>query len=399
MIMKKVLFICGLLAISVTASAQLKVHSDGKLSFNTTATPISSISINYAGREDFMTAYCGAKNGFFSQVHGATGSGGRFGGFFMAAPDGGSNYFYGVHGEAIYHSNAFNSGRTLGVHGVAGNATNGYNYGVFGSLMGSHNGAAIYGTVNGDYGVNTNGKYAGFFYGNIKVTGTISSPSYLTASDLRFMENVIPMSSTVRVKGETINNVMNMNVVKFNHAFPLEEGPDTNTVAIEREAGERQLHIGLPAQELREMYPELVYEEQDGTLSINYVEMVPLLIRCIQELKQELDEVKGESEDHSQLSRSTSSVESTSNTTAKLFQNSPNPFTERTEIRFSLPDDARNAYIYIFDMTGKMLRQIPVDSSMQAIAINGYELSAGIYLYSLVVNGKEIDTKRMILSK
>ena len=50
-------------------------------------------------------------------------------------------------------------------------------------------------------------------------------------------------------------------------------------------------------------------------------------------------------------------------------------------------------------MTGKMLRQIPVDSSMQSVAINGYELSAGIYLYSLVINGKEIDTKRMILSK
>ena len=53
----------------------------------------------------------------------------------------------------------------------------------------------------------------------------------------------------------------------------------------------------------------------------------------------------------------------------------------------------------IFDMTGKMLKQIPVDPSMQSVTVNGYELSAGIYLYSLVVNGQEIDTKRMILSK
>ena len=92
-------------------------------------------------------------------------------------------------------------------------------------------------------------------------------------------------------------------------------------------------------------------------------------------------------------------ISGTSLQNAKLYQNTPNPFTERTEIRFTLPDDAQNAYIYIFDMQGKMLRQIPVDASMQSVTINGYELSAGIYLYSLAVNGQEIDTKRMILSK
>ena len=57
------------------------------------------------------------------------------------------------------------------------------------------------------------------------------------------------------------------------------------------------------------------------------------------------------------------------------------------------------SYIYIFDMTGKMQKQIPVDPSQQSITINGYELQAGIYLYSLVVGGQEIDTKRMIITK
>lgn len=91
----------------------------------------------------------------------------------------------------------------------------------------------------------------------------------------------------------------------------------------------------------------------------------------------------------------------TSNITnqACLYQNTPNPFTERTEIRFELPDNVQNAYIYIFNMSGKMLRQIPVNASMRSITINGFELPAGIYLYSLAVNGQEIDTKRMILSK
>jgi hypothetical protein len=68
-------------------------------------------------------------------------------------------------------------------------------------------------------------------------------------------------------------------------------------------------------------------------------------------------------------------------------------------IRFSLPENAPASYIYIFDMQGKMVKQLPVNASMQSVTINGYELQAGIYLYSLVVGGQEIDTKRMILSK
>lgn len=84
---------------------------------------------------------------------------------------------------------------------------------------------------------------------------------------------------------------------------------------------------------------------------------------------------------------------------AFLYQNTPNPFSSQTQIRFTLPDDTKTAYIYIFDMTGKMQKQIAVNSSMESVTINGYELPAGIYLYSLVVNGQEIDTKRMILSK
>ena len=397
--MKKLFVLSVLTLLSTTSYAQLKLHSNGYLSFNTTQTPLSPISINWTGKDGYMVGYCGAKNGIFAQVHGATGSGERIGGFFMASPDGSSNYFYGVHGEAIYYSTVYNTGRAFGVYGIAGNATNGYNYALFGRLRGSQNGAAIYGTINEDNGVNTNGKYAGYFNGGVKVTGTISSPTYLTASDLRFMENVIPMSSTIRTNDETLNKVMNMNVIKYNHAYPPVEESDTNTVVAKRDAGGRQLHIGLSAQELREMYPELVYEEQDGSLSINYVELVPVLIRCIQELKQEMDDAKNASKSPSQMSRSTSSVESRFSTSAQLYQNSPNPFTERTEIRFSVPDDAQNAYIYIFDMTGKMLRQIPVDSSMQSVAVNGYELPAGIYLYSLVINGQEIDTKKMIITK
>ena len=126
----------------------------------------------------------------------------------------------------------------------------------------------------------------------------------------------------------------------------------------------------------------------------------------IKALKAELDEVKGENKAIKARSAAFEDDETTdvSDATvipaaATLAQNTPNPFSERTTIRFTLPENAQQAYIYVFDMSGKMYKQIPVNSSMQSVTIEGYELSAGMYIYSLVIGGKEVQTRRMILSK
>jgi hypothetical protein len=82
-----------------------------------------------------------------------------------------------------------------------------------------------------------------------------------------------------------------------------------------------------------------------------------------------------------------------------LYQNTPNPFKEQTTIRFSLADDAKDAAICIFDLSGKMLRKMPVTPDMTSVSIGGYELGQGMFLYTLMVNGQEIDTKKMIITK
>ena len=156
-------------------------------------------------------------------------------------------------------------------------------------------------------------------------------------------------------------------------------------------------HFGIDAEELQKIYPNLVLEGQDGYLGVNYVELVPVLIRAIQELKQELGEVKGEAnaKAHSFSSESTDLIaDATGNV---LYQNTPNPFKEKTVIRFKLAENVQNAAICIFDMQGKMLKKVPISLGMESISIGGYELGEGMFLYSLIVNGKEVDTKRMIL--
>ena len=51
-------------------------------------------------------------------------------------------------------------------------------------------------------------------------------------------------------------------------------------------------------------------------------------------------------------------------------------------------------------MQGTQLQQYNLTAKgKQEITINGNSFVPGMYLYSLVIDGKEIDTKRMILTK
>lgn len=81
------------------------------------------------------------------------------------------------------------------------------------------------------------------------------------------------------------------------------------------------------------------------------------------------------------------------------YQNNPNPFKEQTTIRFKLADGVRAASICIFDMMGKMLKKLPVSSGESCVCINGWEFGESMFFYKLIVNGKEVDTKRMIITK
>ena len=317
--------------------------------------------------------------------------------------------------------------RNVGVFGITRvNPNHGRNFGVVATIDYDYEpvcvgGAGLYAASHGWYlynPANIQGMYAAYFSGPTNISGRATVQEIYTPADERLNDNV---SSVEAKKGvSTLDNLLKMDVLEFNMKSrektvepkageEMTEEVKKSYEQLKKEEKEMysRRHFGLSAKELEKVYPNLVLKGQDGYQYINYTELVPILIRSIQELKAELDEVKSKDTDVKRA-RAASFEEdepldvkdaTSIPAMATLAQNTPNPFSERTTIRFTLPENAQNAFIYIFDMSGKMQKQIPVDSSMESVIIEGYELRAGMYIYSLVIGGKEIDTKRMILSK
>lgn len=395
--MKKALLLILLAATSIGTSAQLKVTSDGKVQIATNQD--TSYSTLLVGDNQFW--------GSASNI-GISGS--------TSVMEGKSNI--GVLGNTNAGS-VYTSDKNYGVLGIVNvNVTHGRNYGLCGMIgfTDAHfGGAGLYAT-NYTYffsnPTNLQGDYAGYFAGRVHISGNLTLPSMFIPSDSRLSENVVSLNE--RGGGtNTLDNLLSMNVIEYNMKSRILE-EHRNDIGKDMTKEERaayeylkkdemkmssRRHFGIDAEELQKIYPDLVLEGQDGYLSVNYVELVPILIRSIQELKQELDEVKGETKAkaHSFSSETTDLIAGVTGNV--LYQNTPNPFKEKTVIRFNLAENVKNAFIYIFDMQGTLQKQIAVTPSMQSVIINGYELTPGMYIYSLIVNSKEIDTKRMILSK
>jgi len=57
--------------------------------------------------------------------------------------------------------------------------------------------------------------------------------------------------------------------------------------------GKEDREVGVIAQEVEEVLPEVVNTDNDGTKSVDYGKMVGVLIEAIKELKQEIEELKG----------------------------------------------------------------------------------------------------------
>ncbi len=229
-------------------------------------------------------------------------------------------------------------------------------------------------------------------------TEYISVQGVWLTSDKKLKENIRPLTGS-------LNNLSKLKAVKFD--FKADLYNDSLDYRKDELKAKRKDHSGFIAQEVQKIYPKLVDHNKDADrLEINYLGFIPELVEAIQEQQMVIESLKSEIQELKKTDNNLKSANSTLGTSTlqisednSLYQNYPNPFSENTKIEYSLNEDVQKAMINIYDMNGTQLKSIPLHlRGYNNITVNGGEFKAGMYMYSLIADGKIIDTKRMILT-
>ncbi len=83
--------------------------------------------------------------------------------------------------------------------------------------------------------------------------------------------------------------------------------------------------------------------------------------------------------------------------TFKLYQNTPNPFTDKTTIGFDLPEELEVTF-FLHDHVGKLVKQIQGEFNRghNRIELNKSDLPSGVYFYTITANSYK-ETKSLII--
>ena len=230
--------------------------------------------------------------------------------------------------------------------------------------------------------------------------------SLINASDARLKSNVNKYAMG-------LEQIMQLRPVSYN--YNGKAGSDSE-----------ESHIGLIAQDLQKVAPELVstfiYEEEDElgyvTLSEEYLQIKEsgikyMLVNAIQDQQEmiedqsdEIEDLKEQLEDLKELVNTLIDKDDVQQSiqlngaNGSMLQNQPNPFSNATTIKYAINDNVQNAIMQILDINGRVIKTVQLDITKNgAIDIKENDLPSGTYSYSLIADGKLLDTKQMVISK
>jgi len=242
--------------------------------------------------------------------------------------------------------------------------------------------------------------------GNLNVTGTATAAGVLLNSDKRYKENI-----------KVIENAMDK--IKaldgFTYDFKDKKINGRNLKAI---TGKKQ--IGFVAQNVQEVFPELVEADENSYLAVNYVAIIPVLVEAMKEQQEVIDEqeegmikyqeeitdLRTRLEKLEALLNNTEDIqgsitpanENTDMSGVVLRQNAPNPLRDRTTIEYQLPDNLKTALLTVFDLNGKSITTYNI-TGKGSIEFDASGLPNGTYAYAIVANGRSIASQKMVIQR
>jgi hypothetical protein len=200
----------------------------------------------------------------------------------------------------VYGSNLRTTGGTgvqgIGFNGVVGQTIYGAGYGLYGTNTSTTGlGIGTYGVgLNGVYGQTTNVTlgWAGYFTADLGVDGAgYALGGWINASDRRLKSNIIPIQ----------NALQKITLLQGTH-YTITTKSKNLSGEIVKTSKEQ---FGVIAQDLEPIFPEMVKDKAlfsntgDETLykTVDYIQLVPVMIEAIKELNTEIEKLKKELEE------------------------------------------------------------------------------------------------------
>lgn len=249
----------------------------------------------------------------------------------------------------------------------------------------------------------------------------VHASGYLWCSRGGYFGSDSTMKENIKKIESPLTKLKKLNGIEFNYKYSTAKGEKVDPP----NSYKKEQRLGLIAQEVQQVFPGIVKDMPDSSKAISYTDLIAVLIESIKEQQNQIETLQSvvylqekdllklkenyekccSDDEKSKLKSAnidnTTSVDNPSidSDIALLNDNTPNPFSENTEIQFYIPESANNSSLIIYDLQGIEIKSFSIDQKGNGTKIiYGSELRAGMYLYTLLIDGKIIDTKRMILT-
>ncbi len=403
-------------------------YANTTASYNTFEGSLSGYS-NTTGTYNTFSGYkagnlnvTGGQNTYFGYVAGmkSTSSYNAYVGYAAGYNNtsGDQNTFMGQ--QAAYYNTTGSKNTFIGLHTGWANTTGSNNtllgYGADLDSLGRSNATAL---GNGAIARKNNAVYIG----NAAISGTyiVAGASYY-GSDGRFKFNI-----KENVKGLDFINKLRPVTYQMNtkqlDEFLIQNMPDSVKImhqnGMDFTTSTNKIHSGFIAQEVEKAANDVGFvssivstpNSSNDMYSLSYSEIVVPLVKAVQEQQKMIEELQakvtglqetGQSAFQKQNeSITTLQVELANKNSVVLYQNEPNPFGNETVIRYFIPENMDGkTYVVFYDMYGKEMNSTEITTKgFGNLNVNTENLTSGIYSYSIIINDKTIDTKKMIRNK
>ncbi|MBK7816768.1 MAG: tail fiber domain-containing protein [Sphingobacteriaceae bacterium] len=250
-----------------------------------------------------------------------------------------------------------------------------------------------------------NGGFISFGYPVPTTSGGLLNVDGNTYTSGIFITSDVTLKNTITTLPNSLNKIKNLRPVTFKW----------NTV---KDSLMNGIHAGFIAQEVDTVIPQVVRTNASGIKSVSYEEIIPYLVSAMQAQQQQIKQMD------SLITALTQSVSSCcSNSAARqtgingndpsaltkinvnlsdidmivLDQNKPNPFAEQTTITYNVPEKYGFAQLVFKTADGRIIKTVDITKNGSGqVNVFASDLSNGLYMYSLIVDGKTVDTKKMV---